>query len=190
MGGYAERSHSISVPKNTGIDGFLRTLRSILVLPRVQSINIDSTGAVRYTRYVHEEETDHPVAVDYEDLEPWGVIRNGDLEEVSIPISSASSVISYMLNKVTQEGLVPAAFAIGVNSALWAWHERTSGVRLTQKSGMLYGLPVYTDRQIPDTRLILCGAYVRGGLINCHRFIATSMSEPVSTPPQTLVEIL
>jgi hypothetical protein len=191
MEGYQERSHSIAVPKNTGIDGFLRALRGILVLPRVRNINIDATGAVRYTRYVRNDEPDSPVGVDYTGLEPWSIIRNGDLEEIPIPPATpAPNVIAYMFNRLVQDSLVPVALVTGAASEFWHWHERTARVRLA-RAGAAYGLPIYTDRQVPDHALVLCAAYVKGGsLIDCHRFLKVEMSDPGFVPPETSVEIL
>jgi hypothetical protein len=190
MDGYSERTHAITVPKNTGVDGFLRTLRGILGLPRVRNISIDATGAVRYTRYVREDEPDSPIQVDYTGLEPWAIIRNQELEELPLPPSTpAPSVIAFMFNRLTQDSLAPIAFATGARSEFWRWHERTSGVRLA-RAGMAYGLPIYTDRQIPDDSLILCAAYIKGSLIDCHRFLTTSMSDVGFKPPETSVEIL
>lgn len=190
MDGYQEKTHAISVPKNTGIDGFLRTIRGILSLSRVQSINIESTGAVHYTRYVRNGETDDPIGVDYTGLEPWSIIRNGDLEEVTLkPNAPAPSAVAYMFNRITQDSLVPIAFATGAKSEFWAWHERTAGLRLVHKSSA-YGLPIYTDKHMPDHSLVLCAAYTRSSLVECHRFLVVNMSEVDFTPPETSVAIL
>ncbi len=190
MEGYEERAHTIAVPKNTGVDGFLRTLKGILMLPRVRNISIDATGAVRYTRYVRENEPDSPIGVDYTGLEPWSVIRNGEIEELSFPAKTpATSVIAFMFNRLTQDSLAPVAFATGAASEFWHWHERTARVRLA-KTGAAYGLPIYIDRQIPDASLVLCAAYVKGSLIDCHRFLKVDMSDTDFEPPDTSVEVL
>ena len=191
MEGYEERSHSIAVPKNTGIEGFMRTLRGILMLQRVRGINIDATGTIRYTRYVRENEPDSPIAVDYTGLEPWGVIRNGEIEEIALPSNvPATSVIAFMFNRLTQDSLTPVAFASGMASEFWSWHERTAKVRLA-RTGAAYGLPIYLDRQMPDHALVMCAAYVRGSsLVDCHRFLKIDMSAGDFTPPETSVEIL
>lgn len=190
MDTYEQKTSSISVPKSTGVEGFLKTLRSILTLPRVQSINIDASGKVSYTRYVRDGEPDNAVGVDYTGLEPWSIIRNGDLDELSYePGLPAPSVIASMFNRVTSEGLVPVAFATGAGSHLWKWHEDTSGVRLVHKASA-YGLPILTDRQMPDYSLVLCAAFVRGSLVDCHRFISASMGVTEFEPPETNVSIL
>lgn len=186
---YQEKTSSVMVPKNTGIDGFLKTLRNILTLPRVQGIRIDAKGKIDYTRYVREGEPDNPITVDYSELEPWAIIRNGTIEELYHKESTpATNVIAAMFNWVAREGLTPVAFASGVETNFWQWHRQTAGVELSRTSSV-YGLPLYTDRQMPDYSLVLCAGYVKGGLVDCHRFIMTTMGSTV-TPPETTVSIL
>jgi hypothetical protein len=190
MDGYEEKTSSISVPKNTGVEGFLKTIRGILTLPRVRGIAIDVSGKVSYTRYVREGEPDTPVPVDYTGLDPWSIIRNGELEEMPYELGTPStSVIAAMFNRITREGLIPVAFASGADSHFWRWHEKTSGLSLVKKTSA-YGLPIYTDRQMPDYSLVLCASYVRGNLIDCHRFLSVSMGVVDFAPPETHVSIL
>lgn len=189
MDGYQEKSSSVTVPKNTGIDGFLRTLKTILSLPRVQTINIDAKGKVNYTRYVRDGEPESPVNVDYAGLDPWSIIRNGQLDELQyMELEPAPSVIAAMFNHVAREGLVPIAFATGADTHFWRWHHRTSRVDLARTS-VVYGLPIYTDRQMPDHSLVLCSGFVKGSLIDCHRFLNTAMGVEFEAP-DTSVNIL
>lgn len=190
MEGYAEQTHTISVPKSTGIDGFLKTLRGILALPRVQSISIDSKGAVKYSRYVREGENDAPVNVDYAGLEPWNIIRNGELEPIGVhPLTPAPAVIAVMFDHVIRAGLTPIAFATGAASEFWSWHEHSAGLSLVRQNSA-YGLPIYMDRQMPDHALVLCAAYVKGGLTDCHRFFMADMNAQEFEAPTTSVNIL
>lgn len=193
MEGYEERTSSISVPKNTGIDGFLKTLRSVLDLTRVQTIKIDSSGKVTYTRIVREGEGSSPLEVDFADLQPWGIIRNGEIEEfIEHGRHPAPVTIARMFDMLTRESLIPIALVTGSNSIFWAWHEETSGVRLV-KQNMAYGIPIYPDREVPDHALILCAAYTKGTtLVGCHRFLSVSMASygDQYTPPETEVSIL
>ena len=190
MEGYKERQSSISVPKNSGVDGFLRTLRTILELPRVQNISIGSDGVVRYMRYVREGEPDGPAQIDYSDLAPWNIIRNSNsLQEIEHELDTpAPTVIANLFNILGQEGLVPIAFATGAASTFWRWHERTAGIRLTQRASA-YGLPIYADSQMPDYSLVLCAAFVRTGLVDCHRFLMVGMQSEEFAPPDTNVSI-
>lgn len=189
MDGYQERVSSIDVPSNTGVEGFLKTLKKILGLPRVQSIHVEANGKVEYRRFVRKDEPDAPINVDYSGLEPWNVIRNGAMQEVTyVPGTPAASVIASLFNVLTQESLVPIAFATGAGSFFWDWHEQ-SGVLLARKDAA-YGLPIYTDRQMPDYALVLCAAYVRSGLTDCHRFLMVGMPTDEFIPPETNVSVL
>ena len=77
---YKEITKSINVPSNTGTDGFLRTVAEIIKMPRVQTITIEASGKVSYTRYTEEGEEE--LNVDFTDLNPYYIIRNSDLEEM------------------------------------------------------------------------------------------------------------
>jgi hypothetical protein len=190
MDGYVEKTNEVAVPKNTGIDGFLKTLRGILELRNVQNIGIDAKGVIRYTRYTREDEPDGPIEVDYTDLEPWAIIRNRDLQDIDYtPGTPASTVIAALFNMLAHENLVPIAFVTGTNSRFWAWHEESTGVRL-EKETSAYGLPIYTDLQIPDHSLILCASHRRAGLVECHRFLLVTMNEVLFIPPETSVSVL
>lgn len=194
MEGYEERSDSIRVPRNTGVDGFLTTLRRILTLPRVQTISIDASGLVSYTRIVREGEGTTPMVVDYGELAPWNIIRNGELEEFDTsPTDAAPTVIARMFNVLTSVGLAPIAFVTGANSSFWDWH-RESHVNLG-RHGVAYGLPLYTDRGVPDHVLVFCAAYVKGStLAACHKFLVINMTTTAiddrHVPPDTEVSIL
>lgn len=191
MEGYVEKIHEVTVPKNTGIDGFLQTLRGVLGLRNVQNIQIDAKGVVRYVRYVRKgEEDEGPIQVDYTGLEPWGIIRDRELEDLGYHHETpAPTAVALMFNRVAQENLVPCCFAMGAASVFWSWHERTAGVKLSRQY-TAYGLPIYTDRQIPDHSLILCASYQRGSLLTCHRFFFMGMDEHALAPPQTSVAVL
>lgn len=146
----------ITVPKNTGIDGFMKTIHTILKLSRVQSVSIDARGAVTYERYVQID--DQPVQIDFEGLEPWNVIRNADIEEVRIVSRNAAAVLLEVLDTAVSANLYPIAFVVGTESVLWGWYFRTTGCDLKSRTS-LSGLPLYTDKQLPNTALALCAAY-------------------------------
>lgn len=189
---YKERTDTISVPRNTGVEGFIRAIRGILSLPRVQNISVNATGQVSYRRYVRDGEvSEAKIDVDYSGLDPYAIIRNSELEEFPIrPGVSAASVIAHLFNKIAQEGCNAVAFVTGANSDFWRWHEQTSGVSLDRRLPA-YGLPIYADRQIPDHALVLCAAYARSAtLLDCHRFIAVVMGVEEHVPPETSVDIL
>ncbi len=189
MDDYREVSKSIDVPPNTGVDGFLRTLRQILRKPRVQDIHINSRGQVRYTRYVREDEPEEPVGIEFDDLQPYYVIRNAELREFMPPPDlPAPVVIGLMFDQVAQERLQPIAFAVGAQTGLWDWYQYTTGHDVVARR-QLFGLPIFIDRQIPDSVLLLCAGFGRDA-----SFVDTQTSYKVEMPryalPSTEVEVI
>jgi hypothetical protein len=156
---YQEIEDSLDIPKNTGIEGFLRTIKEILQLSRVQSININAKGRVSWRRFVLDGEQG-VVGADFADLEPWGIIRNGDVTELPIVSTNAALVLAFMLDRAALEKLHPIAFVTGAETVFWDWYSDSTGQDLMAKD-QVYGLPVYTDRHAPDTALILCIGYSR-----------------------------
>ena len=154
---YKEITKSIAVPSNTGHDGFLRTVAEIIKMPRVQSITIDASGKVSYTRYSDEGEEE--LNVDFSDLNPYYIIRNNEVEEMAYPSSaSAATVVSFMLDRTTAKNLEPIAFVTGSGSSLGAWYLDSTGFSLLSRN-RLFGYPLYTDRHMPDAALVLCAGY-------------------------------
>jgi hypothetical protein len=170
-------SDEVEIPKNTGMEGFLHTVKEILKLPRVQSINIDARGKVKYERYLADGE-EPKIGIDFKGLEPWGVIRNGEVEELSVPMKSAMSVLDMVFEFVQREKFFPIAFVTGANSILESW------MRCSPKTS-LFGLPIYRDRNCPDTVLLLCAAYSRdAALIDTQKSFKIEMVIVESGPDQ------
>lgn len=187
---FKEHEGSITVPKNTGIEGFVRTLREILKKPYIQSISIDVRGIVKYRHYVREAALDDAqnFGVDFEDLQPWYVIRNATVEEVALePSWPAPMVVGLLFDHVSQRQLHPIAFATGANSILWDWYSDSTG-HVLRTGGPFFGLPLLTDRNIPDTALILSA-----GLVANAAFIDTQVSFKVEMQlfdyPDTNIEV-
>ena len=189
MDGYREVSKTINVPPNTGIDGFLRTLRQILRKPRVQDVHINSRGSVRYVRYVREDEPEDTAGIDFDDLQPYHIVRNAELQEFMPPSElPAAVVIGMMFDRVAQDRMHPIAFATGAASGLWDWYQYTTG-HIVEARRQLFGLPVLADRQIPDSVLLLCAGFGRDA-----SFVDTQISYKVEMPryalPTTEVEVI
>lgn len=181
MEGYREVSKSIDVPPNTGIDGFMRALRQILRKSRVQQVVINSKGRVTYSRYVREDEPEEASGIDFDDLQPYYIIRNAELQEFMPPPNlPATTVVSMMFDKVAQDRLHPIAFATGAQSHLWDWYQYTTG-HVSVARRQLFGLPVLTDRQLPDSVLVLCAGFGKDA-----SFIDTQMSYKVEMPQYAL----
>ena len=153
---------TVEVPTNTGVEGFVRTIRTILKMPRVQSIHIDSRGRINF-KYVALETDDEDgggFKIDFDNLEPYYLIRQAAVDELSPEASNAAVVLTMMLDRAALENLYPIAFVTSPNSILSEWYALSTGYKLSA-SGKLCGLPVLTDRHAPDTALLLCLGYTR-----------------------------
>jgi len=189
MEDYKEVTNNIDVPSNTGIDGFLRTLKQVLRKPRVQRVVISAKGKVSYTRYVRDGEPEDPVGIDFDDLQPYHVVRNAELREFMPPPNlPAPVVMGLMFEQVAQDRLHPIAFATGATSGVWDWYQYTTGHAVVART-QLFGLPLLVDRQIPDTVLLLCAGFGRDAA-----FVDTQTSYKVEMPqyalPSTEVQVI
>lgn len=151
---------TVQVPKNTGIPGFLHTIQEILKLPRVQSITIDAKGRVAYRRLVVNGER-ASIDVTFDRVEPYALVRNGPLDEVTSSTANAAVTLASMLDMSCNDGLYPTAFVVGANTTLWDWYVKSTGFEVYSRE-FLCGLPIYQDRHVPDTALILCAAGNKG----------------------------
>lgn len=151
-----EKSRTIEVPANVGVDGFMHAVREVIRLPRVQKIVIDKAGRVTFTQIVRPEEEESNLNVSFDHLQPYHIIRNARTQELSYPASlNASAVVGAMLDTVTSSGLTPIAFVASPNTGLWSWLYFGDDLNLSSRD-TFFGYPLYTDRQIPDTALVLC----------------------------------
>lgn len=191
MNDLKEVKDTIEVPKNTGIEGFLQAIRGLLRLPKIVDIHIDARGKISYRRYVREADNSPNAGLDVEwaKLQPAFIVRNTDVEEVSAYESTnAGVVIGSMLDMVAVAQLHPLAFVTGADTVLWEWYRVTTGVVLRGKSS-LHGLPLYTDRNLPDTALILTAGYGRDAeLIDARNSYKLEMS--VISYPKQNVEVM
>jgi hypothetical protein len=190
MAEYKEVTGSIQVPNNVGIEGFLRAIKTILLKPKVQRINIDAKGKVTFTRYalVTDEEELLNAGVDFDDLQPYAVIRNAVVQEVMLPTEPAPVVIGHLFDRAAADQMRPIAFAIGASSQFWSWYALSTGHRVGTRD-QLFGLPVLTDRYIDDSIVFLCAGYGRDAA-----FVDTQTSYKINIPqdafPATAVEVL
>lgn len=152
-----ETTAQVQVPRGTGIEGFLATMRKILRLPRVQWLQVDTRGTVRYSRVVREDEEAVPLEVDFDSLLPSTIIRGSEVQELE-ESSSASVAVCHMLDAATKETLFPIAFVTNPQTTLWAWFQ-SAGLLLSHQHGHLCGFPVHYDDAIPEYVLILCTGY-------------------------------
>ena len=158
---YIEQTERIDVPKNSGVDGFLLALRRILSLRHVVHVSISDKGRVEYRRFVPKESESQAIDIEFDDVSPYFIIRNSEVEELS-DTGPNGAVASYlMFRKARIDGLVPIAFATGANTWLWNWFAATTGSKLDTPKDTFFGLELLTDRHIPDEALIMCAGFER-----------------------------
>lgn len=175
MAEYKEITEKVEIPKNTGVEGFIATLRKILSLSRVQSIVINAAGRIQYSRVVREDEETHPLEVDLSTITPSGIVRNNELMELEEDRDPAHAV-ARMLAQMSTEHLFPVAWVSGPGSTFWLWHEKAKlNLPLRDEA---YGLPFLYDAYFPPTTLVLCTGYTRGcGMIDVKKSFKVLMPE-------------
>lgn len=172
-----EVTQSVDVPASTGVDGFLQAIREIIRQPRVQRVVLEASGRVTFIRLVNEGEEPN-LNVAFSHLEPYAIIRNADMRELSYPPAmGAADVLASMFDAVNQNGFTPICFATGVNTLLYNWFYFTSNVEL-QTVDKLFGYPVYFDKQLPDASLVLCaGVGQTSALIDTRLSVTVTMQQ-------------
>jgi hypothetical protein len=160
---YEEKNESIEVPKGSGIDGFLLAIRQILQLPRVQSVIIDARGKVSYKYFLREGEEALGLVLNFDELMPYAIVRNGEVEEVLPMSGNAAVVIGQLFERAASDHVYPVAWVAGANSTFWRWFDAAlegRGVAGTHRDE-LFGLPFLRDRMVDDRVLLLCCAFGR-----------------------------
>jgi hypothetical protein len=161
---YKEIEQVIEVPKNTGVSGFLKTIESILKLPRVQNISVNAIGRVTYRRFLKDGESDEVLKVDFESLMPYAVIRNSTVLELAKPSENAAVALGQLFEMASRDQLNPVAFVGGANTNFWAWYAASTKLSIFVREEV-HGIPFLTDRQLEDGVLVLCAAYARAGIL-------------------------
>lgn len=158
MPNYAEEVKVVDVAPGTGVHGVVRAVEAILKLGKVQELTV-TPGKVTYVRLRKEDEPEQLIELDLSTLMPAHVVRNCQLEELSLKSVNAAVVIGQMFFSVALAGMNPVAFVGGTNSELWAWYEATTQLAASREE--FYGVPFYADKDIPDEVLVLCSALGR-----------------------------
>jgi len=193
MADYKEMIGTIEVPPNTGVEGFVHALKSILKKSRVQHVEIDARGQVKYRRFIINGEDDggpnNNFGVDFKSLNPYFIVRNSRIIEFMPPGELAAPVVlGLMFERSSRDQMHPLSFVTGAASVLWEWYRFTTG-HIVEERNSLFGLKVLYDRQVPDTALLLCAGYGKDA-----EFIDTQVSYKVEMPvyqtPTTDVEEL
>lgn len=157
---YEEQNQSVEIPKGTGIEGFLRAIREILQLPRVQELHIDARGNITYKYFLREGEAPSALDLEFESLMPYAIVRNGNVQEVVVKATNAAVVLGQMFGRAAADHMYPVAWVGGANTMFWTWFDTSMGFK-TLLQEELYGLPFLRDRMVEDSVLILCTAYGR-----------------------------
>jgi hypothetical protein len=159
MASYEEEHKTIDVPQGTGVPGLLKAVGAVLELPRVQNINIDKDGKVSYRRFRKPEEPEQNLAMDFDTIMPWQIVRTHLVTEVAIVSINAAVVLGQLFSLASMEGYNPVALVVSPSTKLWVWY--TSTTKLVTNREDLHGLPVFFDQQVPEEALIMCVAYGR-----------------------------
>lgn len=158
---YVEREQTVEVPKETGVDGFLFALKQILKLSRVAHVNIDSRGVIKVKRWVRQDEDeDTRLAIDFDGLHPYNIIRNGEVEDLGY--ADQNDPLKYladMFRVASSDHMSCVAFVSGADTIFYKWCDRLAKVRFKDE---VFGLPLLRDRFIEDDVLLLCTAYGKG----------------------------
>lgn len=157
---------AVDIPRNTGIEGFLQMLRSLLRIKRLQEIVISVTrhGSITY-KYLAERETEQ-TALDpcklLENLNPMHYLQRSEMKEVGLQEGEASPQMLLRLFRAAEnDGMRPICWVVGAGSALPRWLRK--GTTFTEDfaypNETLCGLPILSDRFVPDEALVLCAGH-------------------------------
>lgn len=159
---YEEHNRSITVPKSTGLEGFLHAIKKILTLPNIQRIEITNKGEVSYRYFSPKDSSPEPLGIDFETLEPYAVIRNSKVVELQKPSLNAAVSLCQLFSMAAADKLHPIGFAGGPASDVWAWYEESVSLPIGDRDTLL-GLPYWPDRMFEDSVLVLCAGFARDG---------------------------
>lgn len=156
--GYEQHDEDIEIPKGAGIDGFLAAIRAVLKLPRVQDIRIDARGKISYSFLLRAGEAKQTLGVNFDDLMPYAVVRNADVQELILVNENAAVALLQMFRQVSIEHVYPVAFVVGAATTFWEWYEASTLMKAEIRDEVL-SVPIFRDRACPDDVLLLCTSF-------------------------------
>ena len=190
---------TIDVPREAGVEGFLRALREVLTKPRVQEVKIDARGKMHVVRFVRPNEPRDPLNVDFSSVTPAAAVRSGFVIEV--PVAAGEEplrAVCSLFHACELESMYPICFITGADSRLPTWLGIDMFDFLNAPIGSdlkMCGLRLLKDRNIPDDALILATAYgPNADLIdvrNCYKLtipLSAPVQEPVVLAPAVRME--
>jgi hypothetical protein len=161
---YEQHEEEMEIPKGSGIPGFLQALKGVLSLPRVSDVRINAQGKITYTFFLRKGEAMNKLAVNFGDVMPYAIVRNGVIDEISNPSWSAVVACAQMMEAAARDHMYPVGFLGSQTSSFWNWYEEGLG-NPTSTRDELFGYPFFFDAQLEEHALLLCTAYRRGGSI-------------------------
>lgn len=167
MSDYRQVERTVSVPPESGVDGFLLAIRNILSLSRVTELKVHGKCEVTYTRWVRsEDEANANLRMDFESVTPFNVIRNNEIVDYGIvsDYHIPTVVLCNLIHKLAEDHFYPTAFVIGANSGFFDWLE-SGGVSLPKNANRVLGYQLLRDRFVDDVTVLLGAAYGPGGSI-------------------------
>lgn len=182
---------TISVPKETGVEGFIVAMREVLKKPRVQEVKIDARGKMSVTRFVRVGEPRSTISVEFESVTPYAAVRSGHVIELLRQESDEPlTVLAKMLERCAADQMYPVAFIIGAKSSFFEW------VKFPFRHGTVLGLRVFEDRHVGDDVLILASSYGPDGDLvdvqNCYKIalplIPPEVGQDVEVPTVKIEE--
>jgi hypothetical protein len=160
---YEQHDEEIELPKGVGVPGFLQAIKGVLSLPRVTDIRINAQGKITYTFFLRKGESQR-LAVNFENVMPYAIVRNGKIEELPYPSSNAAVACAQLFDAAARDHMFPVAFLGSQTSSFWEWYKDSLGKAPTTQEE-LYGLPFHFDPQVEEHVLMLCTAFSRSGTL-------------------------
>ena len=162
---FVEREYEVEIPKGSGRPGFLKAIDTILKLPRVRSIHVDSNGKITCARMVEESDPfSSDIGVNFETMTPYAIVRNRSIVELAVEPDDSPDLILFRLFKMAEmRQLSPIAIVTGPNTELAAWLTGRANEFEKMENSQFFGLPVFRDRAVEDNVMLLCAGYDRGG---------------------------
>lgn len=177
---YVQHDEEIDIPKGTGIEGFLETIRQVLKLPRVQDIRIDARGKITYSFFLRNGEAKQALGVSFAELMPYAIVRNADVRELLLVNDNAAVALLQLFRQASIDHVFPVAFVTGAGTTVWDWYEASTQMKAEMRDELL-SLPLLRDRMCPDDVLLLCTAFRAGDPLGATQKVYKIQIPPVRT---------
>jgi len=151
------RKYETTAPAD--VSGFLRYVRDILRMPRVQRIEI-TPGKIRWEREVVPGEPAEASPLEGEEFDPATLLKACALTD--LPWTEKPEVAFYrVLSAFDQNGLVPGGVVVPAGPGVWSWLRHPEPPPAASVRYLL-GLPVVFAPTLPDEAVFVFAASVPG----------------------------